>query len=76
MPHRLKGRPARCSGLAVGLSPSPAGYCPPALVAGAGGSPMPGASNTVALAGFPAAGMLRHMCRRGAALSLGWPLCG
>jgi hypothetical protein len=28
------------------------------------------------LAGFPAVGMLRHVCRRGAALWLGWPLCG
>ena len=37
---------------------------------------MPGGSNTVALAGFPAAGMLRHICWRGAALWLGWPLCG
>jgi hypothetical protein len=37
---------------------------------------MPGGSNSVALAGFPAVGMLRHICRRGATLWLGWPLCG
>ena len=37
---------------------------------------MPGGSNSVALAGFPAAGMLRHICRRGATPWLGWLLCG
>ena len=37
---------------------------------------MLGGSNTVALAGFLAVGMLRHICRRGATLRLGWPLCG
>ncbi len=35
---------------------------------------MPGGSNTVALAEFPAAGMLRHICRRGAALWLACPV--
>ena len=37
---------------------------------------MPGGSNSVALAGFLAAGMLRHICRRRATPWLGWPLCG
>ena len=35
---------------------------------------MPGGSNTVALAEFPAARMLRHICRRGAALWLACPV--
>jgi hypothetical protein len=34
------------------------------------------AARSVALAGFPAAGMLRRICWRGAAPWLGWPLCG
>jgi hypothetical protein len=76
LPHRLRGRPARCSGLAVGLC-QPGGLLPARRwLPGAGGSPMLGGSNSVALAGFLAAGMLRHMCGRGAALWLGWPLCG